>query len=311
MPELPDLEHLVVELNAQVIGSTIAKARVRDPIVLRLALEGDLDSLVRGQQLRAVRRRGAFLELEVGAELKLVLHLMLAGRLKVTPSTDRDEGPLCFALDLGGRELRYLDDKRMGKAYLIRRSDDALVPGLSTLGVDILSPAFTREHFTKLVAKRRDQVRAFIMDQSAISAIGNAYADESLFEARLHPKTWCRQLTPPQVAALHRAIGAVMRDAIQQVADRAAPMQEKVRDFLEVRGRAGEPCPRCGTKIRTVRVLDADACFCPTCQPATRSLFIDWNRVPKPPEAAPIAPIDAPRPMLKRKKSTRTRSAKK
>jgi formamidopyrimidine-DNA glycosylase len=304
MPELPDLEHLVAQLREQVIGSTIVKARVRDPLVLRIALEGDLNSHVRGQKLREVRRRGAFLELEVGAELKLVLHLMLAGRLKVAPVGERDEAALCFALDLGGRELRFIDDKRMGKAYLIRHGDDAQVPGLATLGVDVMTPAFTLEHFRSIAAKRRDQVRAFVMDKTAISAIGNAYADEILFEAKIHPKTWVRQLSPAQVEDLYRAIGSVLRDAIQEVASRGAPMQEKVRDFLKVRGHAGEACPRCGAKIRTIRVLDGDACFCPTCQPATRSLFIDWQRAPK---VAPAADPSAPPRLEPQKKPRRKR----
>jgi len=137
-------------------------------------------------------------------------NLMLAGRLKLASKGEKDESTLCFALDLGDRELRFLDDKRMGKAYLIRRGDEGRVPGLATLGVDVLSPAFTKEHFSTLAAKRRDQVRAFLMDKTAISAIGNAYADEILFAAHLHPKTFCRKIDPAGVDALYGAIGRVL-----------------------------------------------------------------------------------------------------
>jgi formamidopyrimidine-DNA glycosylase len=119
------------------------------------------------------------------------------------------------------------------------------------------------------------------MDKRALSAIGNAYADEILFEARIHPKTRANQIKGDDVGVLYDSIGKVMRAAIAEVARRAAPIDEKVRDFLSVRGRKGEPCPRCGTVLRAVRVLAADAVFCPTCQPAKRSQFIDWSKLPR------------------------------
>jgi formamidopyrimidine-DNA glycosylase len=243
-------------------------------------VEGQLPALVASLPLRAAERRGHFLRLELGDRLLLVLNFMLAGRLRLAEPEERTEAALCFALQLsGGQELRYLDDRKMGKAYVVPADREDLVPGLGALGVEVLSPAFTRETFRALVAKRRDQVRAFLMDKSALSAIGNAYADEILFEARVHPKTFCRKLAPDQVDALHAAIGQVLRAAVAEVARRQAPLEEKVRDFLQVRGRAGLPCPRCGAKLRTARVVDADACFCPECQPAERKLFIDWRKV--------------------------------
>src|SRR6185437_12709519 len=159
---------------------------------------------------------------------------------------------LCFALALsGGQELRYVDDKKMGKAYVVPHGDTSQVPLLGELGLDVMSKAFTREALSKLINKRRQQVRPFLMDKRALSAIGNAYADEILWAARIHPKAWCNTLLPEEIDALHMAVGSVLRAAIKEVARRGAPIDEKVRDFLQVRGRAGEPCPRCGTKIRT------------------------------------------------------------
>src|SRR5262249_47760966 len=156
------------------------------------------------------------------------------------------EASLCFALGFEQLELelRYLDDKKMGKAYLVRRGDHAQVPGLRELGADILADTFTLEAFRKLAGKRRDQVRAFLRDKRALAAIGNAYADEILFAARSHPKTWVRQLSDAELGTLHAEIGRVMRAAIAEVARRGAPIDEKVRDFLAVRGRKGEPCKR-------------------------------------------------------------------
>src|SRR5581483_6781398 len=137
------------------------------------------------------------------------------------------------------------------------------------------SPLFTRELFMKLLRKRRDQVRMFLMDKAALASIGNAYADEILFAAHIHPKTFCNKLSPEEAEALYLAIPSVLRHAIDEIARRDEPVEVKVRDFLAVRGRDGKPCPRCGTTIRAVRVGAGDACFCPKCQPAARKLFVD------------------------------------
>ena len=281
MPEIPDLEYIAHALKQRALGRPIEAVRVKEPIVLRQAIEGDLAELLVGAKLTAVERRAHFLRFTLDRPLELIVNAMLAGRFKLAPREAKTEAALCLALDFGGEELRYLDDKKMGKVYLVRAGDHRQVPGFEARGLDTLGRAFTLERFTAVLEKRRDQVRPFIMDKRAIDALGNAYADEVLWEARLHPKTRCSQLTPEEIARLHAAIPKVLREAMAEVKRRQAPIEEKVRDFLKVRGRAGEPCPRCGTKIRTARVLDADACFCPECQPAARKLFIDWSKVPK------------------------------
>jgi formamidopyrimidine-DNA glycosylase len=163
------------------------------------------------------------------------------------------------------------------------------------LGVDLLSPAFDRAAFLKLARGRRDQVRMFLMDKRALASIGNAYADEILFAARIHPKTFVRQLSDDDRERLFVAIGTVLRHAIDEIERRDEPIDIKVREFLSVRGRDGQPCPVCGTKIRAVRVGDGDACFCPVCQPTTRRLFVDWGRLPGN-AMAPAAPVVPPVP---------------
>jgi formamidopyrimidine-DNA glycosylase len=168
----------------------------------------------------------------------------------------------------------------MGKVYLARAADEGQIPVYGALGADVMSPAFTREAFGALLRKRRDQARMFLMDKRALASIGNAYADEILFAAGIHPKTFCNKLTPAEADALYAAIPSVLRHAIDEIARRDPPIEDKVRDFLAVRGRDGKPCPRCGTTIRAVRVGDGDACFCPKCQPAARKLFVDWGALP-------------------------------
>ncbi|HSS37737.1 MAG TPA: DNA-formamidopyrimidine glycosylase family protein [Polyangia bacterium] len=283
MPELPDLVHVEEVLNGALAGKTITDARTGDPTVLRLMVRDPFPAVLVGRKLRGVERRGHFLRFDLGADLAIVINAMLVGRYKLLPAlptAERKKDPRALGLALAfaqAPELQYLDEKRMGKVYVTRPEDEGSIPVYGQLGVELLSPAFTREAFGKIFAKRRDQVRPFLMDKRALASIGNAYADEILFAAGIHPKTFCRKLEPAAVDALYGAIGRVLADAIGEIRRRNEPPEVKVRDFLKVRGRDGKPCLVCGTTIRAVRVGDGDACFCPTCQPETRKLFVSWS----------------------------------
>jgi formamidopyrimidine-DNA glycosylase len=279
MPELPDLLHIVARLQEALPGSVVQGERVREPVVLRYTVHGNL-SLLLGRVLERVERKSHFVVLRFQG-LDLAINPMLAGRFRLPPPGTKDEAALAFALVLarpgGGEiELRYLDDKKMGKAYLIAPGDWKSIPAFPAGGTDILSPEFTPERFKSLLRHRRDQVRVFLMDKKALDSIGNAYADEILFEARIHPKTWCRSLGPEEAERLYTAVKTVMGEAAAEVARRNEPIDVKVRDFLKVRLKTD--CPRCGSRLRTAGVHGMDAYFCPTCQPATRPGFVDWTR---------------------------------
>jgi formamidopyrimidine-DNA glycosylase len=274
MPELPDLLYVLSHLRARLPGRAVSSERVREPVLLRCTVRGNL-SLLLGRTLGEVFRRSHFLVFRFDG-LDLAINPMLAGRFRLAAPGDPDEGSLGFALGFGDVELRYLDDKKMGKAYLIATDDWQAVPGLQTGGIDLLSPEFTRERFVSLLKHRRDQVRVFLLDKKALDSLGNAYADEVLFEAGIHPKTFCRALSHEDGVRLHDAIVKVMNEAVAEVAARGEPIDVKVRDFLKVRRK--ETCPRCGAKLRTAGVRGMDSWFCPRCQPATRAGFVDWTR---------------------------------
>jgi formamidopyrimidine-DNA glycosylase len=277
MPELPDLLYVVSRLRERLASRHVTAERVKEPVVLRFTVRGNL-SLLLGRALLDVFRKSHFVVFRFEG-LDLAVNPMLAGRFRLAAPGDKDEASLAFALALGDVELRYLDDKSMGKAYLIATDDWRAIPGMQTGGIDILSPEFSRERFCSLLKHRRDQVRAFLLDKKALDSLGNAYADEVLFEAGIHPKTFCRRLSHEEGVRLHDAIVKVMREAAEEVARRAEPIEVKVRDFLKVRLK--DTCPRCGSKIRTAGVKGMDAYFCPRCQPATRSGLVDWTRTGK------------------------------
>ena len=174
----------------------------------------------------------------------------------------------------------------MGKVYIVPHGDVAQVPGLGKIGVDVLDrKRFTKKVFRDIASKRRDQAKVFLMDKEALDAFGNAYADETLFEAKIHPKTWVRSLGDDELDRLRDAMVRTLTHARDTITARKPALDVKLRDFLNVRNREGEPCPRCGTKIRKAGVHGHDAFFCPQCQPETRrSGIVDWRKLNRPGE---------------------------
>ncbi len=309
MPERPELDYVVPILARELSGLAIIGLRVDSPVVLRVALREPASEVVPGATIEGVARRAHFVVFALrgaaGRALELVVAPMLAGRFSLEAPTARRTADLALTLALSdGRELRYRDDVQMGKAYVIEAGQRRNVPGLEHVGVDVLdAKSFSRAAFRALAKTRHDQVKVFLMDKSALDAMGNAYADEALFEARVHPKTFVRSLSAEEIDRLHDAIVTVLAEASAEVARRAPPLDEKVRDFLKVRNRHGKPCPRCGSTIRKAGVHGHDAFFCPTCQPDERGSAIVDFRATLRPEAAvvePPAPAPAPKPARKR-----------
>ena len=306
MPERPDLEYVVPILDRELAGLTIAAVRVDKPVVLRVALR-DPVTIVEGRVIERVRRRAHFVRMELAGApaLEIVFAPMLAGRFTLVRPEERRPADLALILALSdGRELRYRDDVQMGKAYVLEAGRWDQVPGLAHVGVDVLDPgAFTRAAFRALAKVRKDQVKVFLMDKTALDSMGNAYADEVLFEAKLHPKTFVRSLSAEEIDGLHDAIVRVLSEARDEVARRRPPLDEKVRDFLKVRNRHGEGCPRCGAKIRKAGVHGHDAFYCPSCQPDERpSALVDFRKVPAVPSAAGAAGAAPPSPSPQRRK---------
>jgi formamidopyrimidine-DNA glycosylase len=283
MPERPELDYVVPILDRELSGRRITGVRVEDPVVLRMAVEGDVREILPGRTITAVSRRTHFvlLGLDGAPARELAVHPMLAGRFRLDPAGAKQAKRTAFVLELeDGRELRYRDDKQMGKVYLLDPANRAGVPKLEPVGIDVLGPAFTKAAFRALAKERRDQVKLFLLDKAALDSLGNAYADESLFAAGVHPKARVRDLSDAQLDRLHGAIVETLQGAIDEVVRRAPPIDEKVRDFLKVRNRKGEPCPACGSPIRVAGVRGHDAFFCGVCQPDGKGRgFIDWRKV--------------------------------
>ncbi len=287
MPELPDLVYIEKKLRPLVVNQVIREVTVREPIVLRMGVPGSFSDVLRGKQIRDLRRHGPFLVFAL-PPLEMIVHFMLVGFFRVdtqrsggTNSPRRLSREHCFSLQLEDRQnLHYFDSRKMGKIYVVEAGVTEAIPGYDDQGVDLLSEEFTLQLFRERLRGRRQQARVFLMDQSVLSAVGNAYADEILFAAGVHPKTRCDQLSDQQVERLYRSVVSILRWGIEKVEEADRGIDAKVRDHLKVRNRRGEPCPECGTTIRRTGVLGYDSFFCPKCQPELRSRLVSWDKLP-------------------------------
>ena len=279
MPELPDLLYIKNHLTPVLLGKTVSEAVVKQSIIIRNTLAQGIDTALVGRSVISIDVRAPFFRIAFSDRTDLILNLMLAGRLQLQRLPEKAIGYLCFSLVFdGGMRLNVADEQKMAKAYLVREGHYEAIPRYDRLGINIRSPEFTFEEFARLAeAHRRKQVRVFINDHTILSAIGNAYADEILFEARIHPKTFVARLSHEEIKALYSSIGSVMDWGIRKVEEAQEPIHIKVRDHMKVRNRKDEPCPRCGATIRREGVRGYDVFFCPRCQPASRQHFIDWQ----------------------------------
>lgn len=276
MPEWPDLHVLRSRIEKAVGGRRVIAVRVHDPLVLRATRP--LDEALNGRSLAGVAHRGRFLAFSFDDGTRVVVNPMLSGLFDLLPPATKIRATTAFALTFdtaggaGGPEaidLRYRDDTRMGKVYLLARgAPDTDVPGFSEQGVEAGALAWSADEFAKRAKATRRELRNLLMDDEFIAGIGNAYADEILWAAKLHPKRRVATLAPGELDRLRGALHATLERASEIVESQLPPeLGKKIRGHMNVRGRAGEPCPRCGTKIvRTRHGLD-EMYVCPKCQP--------------------------------------------
>ena len=230
-------------------------------------MAGDPEDLA-GQRVENVWRTGKFLGIDFAGGAALVVNPMLTGSFQYSDPSDRVYKKTCFIISLDtGRQLRYLDGRRMGRAYCVRSDSLSDVPQLNSLGVDVLAPD-TFEDFAERIRPFRGEIKGVITRGRVISGIGNAYVDEVLFEAGLYPFRKRTALSDEELRRVYEAARRVVREAVGEVRVRMdGDIQLKPRDFLKVHNRGGEPCPRCGNKITQITANQRITSYCRRCQP--------------------------------------------
>jgi formamidopyrimidine-DNA glycosylase len=270
VPELPEVEALVSFLRVRAVGRVVARV---DPVAISVLKTYDPPATaLAGLEVTGATRHGKFLDLDVSG-LHLVVHLARAGWLQwreQLPSAPprMGKGPIGLRVHLddgSGFDLTEAGTKKGLAVYVT--SDVSTVPGVARLGVDPLSPAFTEELLAGLLAGQRAQVKGLLTDQSLIAGVGNAYSDEVLWEVGLSPFKPAKNLTAQDVSRLHAAIVDTLRAAVGRAEGLAAgKLKAEKKSGLNVHGRAGLPCPRCGDTVREVSFADKALQYCPTCQ---------------------------------------------
>ena len=268
MPELPEVETIRSELLTWVAGQSITQVIILDAkLVSGISVEELCHRLI-GQTVESLGRRGKYLILHLADAQSLVMHLKMTGALLLSPqATERYIRAIFhFSNDV---QLMFRDPRRFGVIWLVADTESIV----GKLGPEPLSKNFTPHVLAQRLRKHRIPIKAAIIDQSLIAGIGNMYADEALFAARIYPLKRTDTLSSEEIEALHRSIQEILRSAIN---NKGASVDTYVRpggqlgtahfDF-NVAHRGGRLCPTCGTPIQRIPVRNRGSYFCPKCQP--------------------------------------------
>ena len=271
MPELPEVETIRRHLAPHVEGRVLRRLEVLDERWSRPLAPAELEAAVSGREVERLARRGKYLVWELEGDAHLICHLRMTGNFLLEPA-----GHTRVRLDLGERVLHYDDPRRFGTGELAMSTGERDAFFAARLGLEPFDPGFTVAHLRALTRRSRAPVKAFLLDQTKIAGVGNIYADEALFRARVHPERPAERLTLTQVHALHGAVQEALLEGIEakgaSIDDFRDPygVQGSFQDRFLVHLREGEPCPRCGRTIRKLRAAGRGTYVCEACQPRPR-----------------------------------------
>jgi formamidopyrimidine-DNA glycosylase len=275
VPELPEVETIRRQLAPVLKGRTIEEIEILDPRWTRPEAPGAVEAELRGARVEQLGRRGKYLDWALSHDRHLLMHLRMTGVLLYDPVTEPSHTRVRFGLGAGHR-LAYVDPRRFGTGHLLHSSAarDAYFAG--RIGAEPLTDEFTLEYLRRVASDRRIPTKSFLLDQRSIAGIGNIYADEALFRARIHPLRPAGGLNGPQLSRLRDAIEASLAAGIEA---KGASIDDyrhidgatgTFQDRFLVHLREGQPCPRCGTPIRKLVVGGRGTYVCEHCQPRPR-----------------------------------------
>jgi formamidopyrimidine-DNA glycosylase len=276
MPELPEVETIRGHLAPHVEGRTLEHVEVLDARWCRPIAPEELASAVQGREVERLARRGKYLVWELSDDVFLLMHLRMTGTLLLDPEPAPRH--MRVRLDLGDHTLVFDDPRRFGTGELALgpRALDAFFD--ARLGVEPLERDFTGEHLYALAQTSRAPIKAFLLDQKRVAGVGNIYADEALFRARVHPLRPANRLTRAQCAAIRDAVVASLMAGLEAkgatIDDFRDPygVSGSFQDQFLVHLREHEPCPICGNPVRKLRVAGRGTYVCERCQPRPRGV---------------------------------------
>jgi formamidopyrimidine-DNA glycosylase len=255
MPELPEVEAVCRRLRKDALHAEIAVARILRPGITRPQSPRTIEKRAAARTIQAIRRRGKNILIDLSGGEVLHIHLRMTGDLRVIPDARFRSASARAVFEFSdGRALVFDDPRALGRLWV---GEDRV----GEIGLEPLDPSFTLDAFEALARKSKKPVKLFLMDQRYVAGIGNIYAAEALYRARVDPRKAMATMSRTKRAALHRAIIDVLAGAVGESYNK--PGDEMITD---VYGREGEPCHRCRTKIRRVPQGGRSTYFCPRCQ---------------------------------------------
>ena len=278
MPELPEVETIRRQLEPAIVGRRIERMEVLDPRWCEPAPPDEVAQAVEHRHIEKLDRRGKYLILELADDVHLVMHLRMTGNLLLVPPGDSERRYLRVRIDLDdGHHLLFADARRFGTGLVLLGADAVHDYFSGRVGIEPLGPDFTADALRGLASGRRQPVKAFLLSQERVAGVGNIYADEALWLAKIHPLRPVGTLKRAQLEALHEAVVTVLHagiDAKGATIDDyrdATGAEGSFQDRFEVYGREGEPCSRCGATIRKIKAAGRGTYFCPREQRAPRA----------------------------------------
>jgi formamidopyrimidine-DNA glycosylase len=275
MPELPEVETIRRHLAPHVEGRTLRALEILDERWPRPLAGRALADALEGRTIERLGRRGKYLVWELAGEAYLLQHLRMTGTLLLDPVGAPPYTRVWLRLD--DHDLAYTDPRRFGTGELALGEDALEAFFAARLGLEPFDEDFTAAHLHALARTSRAPVKAFLLDQKRIAGVGNIYADEALFRARIHPLRPANRLTRPQAEALREGVIASLSAGIAakgaSIDDFRDPygVQGTFQDQFLVHLREGEPCPRCGGSVRKLRAAGRGTYVCERCQPRPRA----------------------------------------
>jgi formamidopyrimidine-DNA glycosylase len=273
MPELPDITVYIEALASRVVDQTLERVRIPKPFLLR-SVDPPL-SAATGKRVQGIRRMGKRIVLEMEDHLFLVIHLMIAGRLRWVPSGGKVPGKIglaAFDFPNGTLILTEAGSKRRASLWLVR-GEDALQQ-FERGGLEVLSADLAQ--FTQRLIGENHTLKRSLTDPRLFSGIGNAYSDEILHRARLSPIKHTRRLNDEEISRLFDATRAILMEWTERLRQESKgdfPTRVTAfRDEMAVHGKFGKPCPVCGTPVQRIRYADNETNYCPHCQTDDRLL---------------------------------------
>jgi formamidopyrimidine-DNA glycosylase len=270
MPELPEVEYVTRQLRSELIGRRISRAIIYWPGSVSGIDPAAFGAAITGHKITEITRRGKYLLIRLDVDQWLIIHRGMSGNLLIDDSPDETlYVRVAFLLD-DGRYLLFSDPRKFGRLRL--DSANELAERFDRLGPEPLDDGFTPDMLAARLKGTRRAIKVALMDQKVIAGLGNIYADEALFDARIHPTRISGELSPSEIQTLSMSISSVLRSAIEHGGTTFGRHRDVYNragtnlDHVLVYRRTNRPCPRCGTPIERIVLGQRSTHFCPVCQ---------------------------------------------